>query len=57
MPGKGIELCRSLWRYFVGGMRGLGFEQCTSDACVMRLLGAGGVPIVRVRYGHTMCNA
>ena len=29
-------------------MRGLGFEQCEADSCVMRLAEAGGVSIVVV---------
>ena len=53
MSGKVVKLCRSLyglkqasrqWHHqLVRGMRGLGFEQCELDACVMRLVEAGAI--------------
>lgn len=58
MSGKVVKLCRSLYglkqasrqwhHHLVRGMRGLGFEQCEADACVMRLVEAGAVSIVVV---------
>ena len=58
LSGKVVRLRRSLyglkqdsrtWHYhLVRGMKTLGFEQCETDACVMRLVEAGGVPVVVV---------
>ena len=53
-----VKVCRSLygliqvsrqWHHrLLRGMRGLGFEQCKADACVVRLIEEGGVSIVVV---------
>ena len=58
MSGKLVTLCRSPYglkkavrrwhHHLVRGMRGLGFEQCQADACVTRLVEAGGDSIVVV---------
>ena len=55
MRGDVRRACRSLyglkqvsrqWHHQVSrGLRGLGFEQCEADACVVRLLGKGAVSI------------
>lgn len=58
MSGKVVKLCRSLyglkpasrqWHHtLVRGMKGLWFEQCEVDACVMRLSESVAVSIVGV---------
>ena len=58
MSSKVVKLCRSLyglkqasrqWHHqLLRGMRGLGFEQCEADACVMRFMEEGAVSIVVV---------
>ena len=58
MPGKVIRSCRSLYglkpasrlmtHHLLRGMRGLGFEQCEAEACVVRLVEEGAVSVVVV---------
>ena len=62
MSGKVVKVCHSLYgrkqasrqwhHHLVRGMMGLGFEQCEPNACVMRLVEAGGVSIVVVVVVH-----
>ena len=45
----GLKQASRTWHnHLVRGMRSLGFEQCAADACVMRLVEDGVVPMVVV---------
>ena len=62
LSGQVVKLGRSLYglkqasrtwhNHLVQGMRSLGFEQCTADACAMRLVEDGVVSIVVVAHAE-----